>query len=190
GGFVRAAGGGPGLRPLTDVWPKPAVPFLGAPLLRRTFAVLARAGVDRVALNTHHLPEVMARVAQEEAAPRRLAVTTVHEPIIQGTGGGLRGLQRALPGDDTVIAWTGDILLAAVLGALLEAHGAWGAAATMVLLPMPPGRSYGVVEIDGEGRVRRIGPPGAPLPRCTAWHFSGVHLLSPRVFGVMTAEGP
>jgi len=70
--FVLAAGLGTRLRPLTDTWPKPAVPFLGTPLLRRTFAVLARAGVERVALNTHHLPEVMERVAKEEGARRGL----------------------------------------------------------------------------------------------------------------------
>ena len=189
--FVLAAGLGTRLRPLTDAWPKPAVPFLGAPLLRRTFAVLARAGVDRLALNTHHLPEVMARVAREEGARRGLAVTTIHEPVIQGTGGGLRGLRRALPGDDAVVAWNGDILFAPDVAALLAQHRASGAAATMVLLPMPAGRNYGTVEIDASGCVRRISRPGlAPLAGCTGWHFSGVHLLSPRVFEVMAAEGP
>ncbi len=189
--FVLAAGLGTRLRPLTDTYPKPAVPLLGAPLLRRTFAVLARAGVDRVALNTHHLPEHMGRVAHEEGAGRGLAVTTVHEPVIQGTAGGLRGLARALPGEDVVIAWNGDILFAPDLASLLEAHRASGAAATLVLLPMPPGRSYGVVEVDASGRVQRIGPANrAPLPGCSAWHFSGVHLLSPRVFELMTPEGP
>jgi len=189
--FILAAGLGTRLRPLTDAFPKPAVPFLGAPLLRRTFAVLARAGVDRVALNTHHLAEAMAQVAREEGARRGLAVVTVHEPVIQGTGGGLRGLARALPGDDVVVAWNGDVLFAPDLGRLLEVHRASGAAATMVLLPMPPGRSYGVVEIDGAGRVQRIGrAAAAPLPGCTPWHFSGVHLLSPRVFEVMAPAGP
>jgi len=147
--------------------------------------------VDRVALNTHHLPEVMERVAREEGARRGLAVTTVHEPVIQGTGGGLRGLQRALPGDDVVIAWNGDILFAPDLAGLLVQHRDSGAAATMVLLPMPPSRSYGVVEIDAHGRVRRIGRPGpTTLPGCTAWHFSGVHLLSPRAFEAMAPAGP
>jgi mannose-1-phosphate guanylyltransferase len=189
--FVLAAGLGTRLRPLTDSFPKPAVPFLGAPLLRRTFAVLARAGVDRVAVNTHHLPETMAQVAREEGARRGLSVTTVHEPVIQGTGGGLRGLARALPGDGVVVAWNGDILFGPDLGPLLDRHRASGAAATMVLLPMPPGRSYGVVEVDGAGRVRRIGrPSSAPLPGCSAWHFSGVHLLSARAFEVMAPEGP
>jgi mannose-1-phosphate guanylyltransferase len=190
-GFVLAAGLGTRLRPLTDDYPKPAVPFLGPPLLRRTFAVLARAGVDRVALNTHHLPEAMERVAREEGARRRLPVTTVHEPVIQGTGGGLRGLARALPGDEVVVAWNGDILFAPDLEELVIRHRASGAAATMLLLPMPAGRSYGVVEVDREGLVRRIGPARAmPEPGCTAWHFSGVHLLSPPVFGAMSPKGP
>ena len=141
--------------------------------------MLTRGGVNRVAVNTHHLPEAMARVAREEGARRGLAVVTVHEPVIQGTGGGLRGLARALPGDGVVVAWNGDILFAPDLGRLLEVHRASGAAATMVLLPMPAGRSYGVVEIDGKGRVQRIGRANpAPQAGCTAWHFSGVHLLS------------
>ncbi|MGZ6131654.1 MAG: nucleotidyltransferase family protein [Myxococcaceae bacterium] len=189
--FVLAAGLGTRLRPLTDTYPKPAVPFLGAPLLRRTFAVLARAGVDRVALNTHHLPEAMARVAREEGARRDLAITTVHEPVIQGTGGGLRGLARALPGDDVVIAWNGDILFAPDLAQLLEVHRTSGAAATLVLLPMPEGKGYGVVETDAQGRVHRIGRPAAALaPGRSEWHFSGVHLLSPAVFAAMSPEAP
>lgn len=189
--FVLAAGLGTRLRPLTDQFPKPAVPFLGPPLLRRTFAVLARAGVDRIALNTHHLPEAMAEAAQQEGARRHLAVTTVHEPVIQGTGGGLRGLARALPGDGVAVAWNGDILFAPDLGPLLAGHRSSGAAATMVLLPMPRGRSYGVVELDAEGRVQRIGPASAPpVPGYTRWHFSGVHLLSPAVFAAMEPQGP
>jgi len=189
--FILAAGLGTRLRPLTDAFPKPAVPFLGAPLLRRTLAVLARAGVDRVAMNTHHLPETMRQVARDEAARRGLAVSVVHEAVIQGTGGGLRGLARAMPGDDVVVAWNGDILFAPDLVPLLRLHRASGAAATMVLLPMPAGRGYGVVEVDGQGRVQRIGRANpAPLPGCASWHFSGVHLLSPRVFEVMAPEGP
>jgi mannose-1-phosphate guanylyltransferase len=188
--FVLAAGLGTRLRPLTDRWPKPAVPFLGAPLLRRTFTVLQRAGVNRVALNTHHLAERMAEVAREEGARVGLAVTVVHEPVIQGTAGGLRGLQAALPGADPVIAWNGDILFAPDLPSLVEGHRRSGAAATMVLLPMPKGRTYGTVEADAGGSVRRISGVGLATPGLTPWHFSGVHVLSPAVFEAMAASGP
>src|SRR5262249_38817478 len=188
--FVLAAGLGTRLRPLTERWPKPAVPFLGAPLLRRTFTVLRRAGVDRVAVNTHHLPEMMAKVAREEGARLGLAVTVVHEPVIQGTAGGLRGMQAALPGDDPVIAWNGDILFAPDLAPILEAHRRSTAAATMVLLPLPGGRSYGAVEVDAGGSVRRVSGVGTAAPGLTPWHFSGVHVLSPAAFAAMRPSGP
>jgi len=120
--FVLAAGLGTRLRPLTERWPKPAVPFLGAPLLRRTFTVLRRAGVDRVAVNTHHLPEAMQRVAREEAARFGLAVTVVHEPVIQGTAGGLRGMQAALPSIDRFVSGH-DVASLEALGQVLRALG-------------------------------------------------------------------
>jgi mannose-1-phosphate guanylyltransferase len=188
--FVLAAGLGTRLRPLTETWPKPAVPFLGPPLLRRTLAVLARGGVRRVAVNTHHLPGVMERAAREEAARLGLSVVVVHEPVIQGTGGGIRGLQAALPGEDPVIVWNGDILFAPDVEELLRAHQGSGAAATMVLLPMPAGRHYAPVEVDGAGRVRRIAGFGSGRAGLTPWHFSGVHVLSPQVFSAMATSGP
>jgi mannose-1-phosphate guanylyltransferase len=188
--FVLAAGLGTRLRPLTEHWPKPAVPFLGAPLLRRTFTVLKKAGVDRVALNTHHLPERMEEVARDEGARLGLAVAVVHEPVIQGTAGGLRGMHAALPGDDPVIAWNGDILFAPDLPAILEGHRHSGAAATMVLLPMPTGRTYGAVEIDAGGTVHRISGIGLATRGLAPWHFSGVHVLSPAVFEAMAVSGP
>jgi mannose-1-phosphate guanylyltransferase len=188
--FVLAAGLGTRLRPLTETWPKPAIPFLGPPLLRRTLAVLARGGVRRVAINTHHQSEVMERTAREEAARLGLAVVVVHESVIQGTGGGIRGLQAALPGDDPVIVWNGDILFTPDVEELLSQHRASGAAATMVLLPMPAGRRYAPVEVDDGGRVRRIASAGPGAKGLTGWHFSGVHVLSPPVFSAMARRGP
>jgi mannose-1-phosphate guanylyltransferase len=110
--------------------------------------------------------------------------------VIQGTAGGLRGLQAALPGEDPVIAWNGDILFAPDLGAIVEGHRRSGAAATMVLLPMPAGRTYGTVEVDAGGAVRRISGVGLATPGLTPWHFSGVHVLSPAVFAAMAPSGP
>ena len=119
-----------------------------------------------------------------------LRTYVVHEPVIQGTAGGLRGMQAALPGDDPVIAWNGDILFAPALSFIVENHRRSGAAATMVLLPMPVARSYGAVEVDSGGRVQRISGAGAAAPGITSWHFSGVHILSPPVFEAMTPVGP
>jgi len=59
----------------------------------------------------------------------------------------------------------------------------------MLLQGMPPGARYAAVELDEAGRVRRIagryGPGGEGL---TAWHFPGVHVLSPALLDQLPAE--
>ena len=187
--MVLCAGLGTRLRPFTERWPKPAMPFLGQPLFRYHLAVLRAAGVRGVGINTHHLPDVMASTARAECERVGLPLHVVHEPVIQGTGGGIRGLKDFLAGEDFIV-FNGDILFPVDLRPVVEAHRASGAAATMVLMPMPPSEKYAAVEMDAKQHVRRIarfGPGGEGL---TPWHFTGVHVISPRVFDFMAAEGP
>ncbi|MGO9828651.1 MAG: sugar phosphate nucleotidyltransferase [Myxococcaceae bacterium] len=187
--LVLAAGLGTRLRPLTDTWPKPALPLLGQPLLRYTLATLARAGVTEVGINTHHLADVMAQLAEVEAKRAGLQLTLSRENVIQGTAGGIRGLRRVVEDADAFVVWNGDALFTPDLRPLLAEHRASGATATLVLLPMPKGASYASVDIDAEGRVRRIAGRGPGGPALHSWHFSGVHLLSPRVFSAMADAG-
>jgi mannose-1-phosphate guanylyltransferase len=187
--MILCAGLGTRLRPLTERWPKPALPFLGQPLLRYHLAVLKAAGVNAVGINTHHLPDVMTETARAECERARLPLHVVHESIIQGTGGGIRGLRDFLAEDDFLV-FNGDILFPVDLRPVVAAHRNSGAAATMVLMPMPPDEKYAAVEMDPRRQVRRIagrGPGGSAL---SPWHFTGVHVMSPRVFDFMSAEGP
>ena len=181
-GMVLCAGLGTRLRPLTTRVPKPAVPVCGVPLVRWTLALLAVAGVRRVAVNLHHLPDAMAAVAEGAARDAGIALTLSHEPVIAGTGGALREARRALAGADAIVLVNGDVLFDVDLAAALAAHRASGALATMVLMPMPRGARYAAVETDASGAVRRIagafGPGGGGLE---AWHFTGVHVLAPEI---------
>jgi len=186
--LVLCAGLGTRLRPLTETWPKPAVPLLGQPLLRYTLAALRRAGVDQLAINTHHLPAMMEATARAEAARAGCTLEVSYEPVIQGTAGGIRGLKRFLT-DDVFVVWNGDILFAVNLEQEIAAHRASGAAATMVLMPMPRGETYAAVEMDPAGRIARIAGRGPGAPRTAPWHFTGVHLLSPAVFDFMSPTG-
>ncbi len=181
-GMLLCAGLGTRLRPLTEWLPKPAVPVCGLALLRYTLARMAACGIRRVVVNTHHLPEAMEGAARAAAAGLGLDIAVSHEPEIAGTGGALREARRLLEGAPAIVLWNGDVLFDLDLGWALEAHRAAGALATMVLMPMPAGRRYAAVEVDGGGAVRRIagrfGPGGEGL---VPLHFTGVHLLSPPV---------
>ena len=125
--MVLCAGLGTRLRPLTNRWPKPAMPLLAGPLFRYSLATLTRAGVTSVGINTHHLPEVMEATARREIDP----LVVAHEAReIQGTGGGIRGLKDFLRDGDFVVL-NGDVLFSVDLKPVIEAHQASGAAATI-----------------------------------------------------------
>jgi len=187
--MVLCAGLGTRLRPLTLQWPKPAMPFFGAPLVRYSFALLAGVGVRRVVINTHYLPERMAEVAEAEASLLGLELAVSHEPEIQGTGGAIREAADALRGEPFVLV-NGDAFCSFDLAGLIAAHQARGAAATMAVAPMPPGESFAAVEATPEGEVRRIAGHGPSTNEpLTPWHFLGVHVIEPRVLDHVPARG-
>ena len=197
--MILCAGLGTRLRPLTERWPKPAIPLLGQPLFRYNLAVLKAAGVTEVGINTHHLPEEMRQTAQAECDRAGLSLHISHEPIIQGTGGGIRGLRSFLApsspsadASDDFIVMIGDVLFGVDLAPVVRRHREAKAAATMVLLPMPENEKFAAVEVDAQFRVRRIaghGPGDPHRERLSPWHFTGVHVMSPRMFDFMAPEG-
>jgi len=187
--MVLCAGLGTRLRPLTERWPKPALPLLGQPLLRYNLALLHRAGVRAIGINTHHLPEVMKDVAQQECQRLGMGLEVVHEPVIQGTAGGIRGLKDFLQGTEPFFVLNGDIVFALDLSEALSAHRRSGAIATLVLLPMPKNAKYNAVETDASFSVRRLAGHGPGGERLAPWHFSGVHVMSPEIFQFMASQG-
>jgi mannose-1-phosphate guanylyltransferase len=191
-GIVLCAGLGNRLRPLTSRWPKPAVVLLGAPLLRFSLACLKRANINQVGINTHHLPEIMERVARDECQRLGLELHISREAAqLLGTGGGVHGFKDFVK-DDDVVVMNGDVLFSIEVAPVVRAHATAKSPATMVLLPMPAGEKYNAVEVDIEGRVRRIANKGLSLDQgaLTSWHFSGMHVLSPEVFEFMNKSGP
>ena len=205
--MVLCAGLGLRLRPLTLRYPKPALPFFEGPLVRYSFALLAGAGVRRVVINTHHLADVMARVAEREALRHCLDLAISHEPVIQGTGGGVREARRLL-GDEPFVLLNGDSFMAFDLAAVVAEHQARGNAATLAVVPMPSGEAFGAIEASSDGAMRGVAPAGrfthglepnqsaegrssgGPLVRgLEPWHFVGAHVIEPSVFDCIPASG-
>ena len=63
-GMVLSAGLGTRLRPLTYIMAKPAVPFLGRPLIHYSLDMLTDLGIRDIAVNLHHLPETVEAALQ------------------------------------------------------------------------------------------------------------------------------
>lgn len=181
-GMILAAGLGTRLRPLTDHLPKPALPVANRPLAAFALERLRAAGVREVRANGHHLADAM------EATLRALepAIRFFAEPVLLGTGGGLRNALADV--DEEVVVMNGDVLFDIDLARVIALHRAHDAFATMVLRTDPNAIAMGAVYVDAEMRVASIaGYPsivtGAP------YAFSGVHVLSPRVLRALPEEG-
>lgn len=188
--MMLAAGLGTRLRPLTDERPKPVVPVANRPLAWFTLDHLRRFGIAEVAVNTHHLGEIVAARLRAEG-PRGLDLRFFPETELLGTGGGIRNAARHLAeAGRTVLVMNSDILFGPDLTGALALHRRLGAVATMVLRPHPDPDRLGSVEIDAEGRVRRLlGAPAASPTPLTKWMFTGVHVLSPEAFADLPSAG-
>jgi mannose-1-phosphate guanylyltransferase len=152
--IVLVGGEGTRLRPLTDDVPKPALTLVDRPFLAYMIEWLAAHGVTEVVLACGFLPDVLQEALGEgEHAGVRLIY--VAEPDRRGTAGAIRFAADAL-GDDLderFLALNGDVLADLDLTALMRVHRERQARATIALYPVEDSAAYGLVGVDGEGRV-------------------------------------
>jgi NDP-sugar pyrophosphorylase family protein len=150
---ILAGGMGTRLRPLTLNRPKPVVPLLNVPFLHHQLALLGAHGIRDVILSVSHMPEVIRSVMGDGAAAGvRLRYVVETEPL--GTAGGVRNAADLVEG--RVVVLNGDILTDVDLGAMLAAHEAKRAKATIFLTPVENPTAYGLVELEPDGRVHRF----------------------------------
>ena len=125
--MILAAGYGTRLWPLTIDRAKPAIPFMGRPLVGYVAEYLARFRVKEIVVNLHHRPESV-RDALGDGSRFGVRFHYIEEPTILGTGGALdnaRGLLEA----DTFVVVNGKIATDINLEEALRTHERTGALA-------------------------------------------------------------
>ncbi|MBE0567462.1 MAG: phosphotransferase [Krumholzibacteria bacterium] len=168
-GMILAAGYGTRLAPLSDHLPKPLLPVPGGTVLDRAIAALGTAGVERIAVNTHHLGDLVA--AHLHGRPDAARFTVLREAQILGTGGALANARAFLAAAEVFLLHNGDVLADLDLAALLADHRTSGALATLVLVDWPPVNS---VRLGPDGAVLAVADRPAPAPAGRALTYAGV----------------
>ncbi len=183
--FLLAAGLGTRMRVITKTTPKCLLPVGGRPLLERWFDQLARAGVEAVLVNTHHLAERVHEFVASSRPP--LEVVLVHEDVLLGSAGTLAANREFVSGEDAFLAVYADNASTVELGALIRAH-AGDCAATLGLFRVPDPETRGVVELDAAGRV--VGFVEKPERPRSDLAWAGLLLGSPALLDAIPSRFP
>jgi NDP-sugar pyrophosphorylase family protein len=178
--MILAAGLGTRLRPLTNTIPKPLLPIAGTPLIVWNLLLLKRHGFHDVVINLHHLGPMIEQ-ALGNGSRYGLRIIYSREPMILGTGGGLKQAESIFCGE-AVLVLNGDTLVELDLDTLCAFHQQRNAVATLVLRKDPDAARWGLVEMDSDNRIMRITGRGRTEPVQTQPRmFAGIHVLCTRL---------
>ncbi len=170
--LVLAAGFGSRLRPLTDEIPKPLATVCGVPLFDCAVRLCVKAGVYDVAVNTHHLSDMMTKYALTHGkALGAKSIYMSHEPIILGTGGALVALAKWW-GESPLLVYNGDIMADLDLRELARVHSQGNSLVTMAVHDNPPTDGGRSVWVGPDGLVKFIAKANDLPPKCDRKNLS------------------
>lgn len=186
--MILAAGLGTRLRPLTNTIPKPLLPVAGTPLIVWNLLLLKRHGFHQVVINVHYLGPMIEQ-ALGDGSKFGMRIIYSREPIILGTGGGIKKAEPYFSGEPVLIL-NADTLVELDLGALCDFHRSRGAVATLVLREDRDAERWGLVEMgDHDHIVRILGRGQMEASTIAQRMFAGIHILHPRLLQQVSTAG-
>lgn len=196
--MVLAAGLGTRLRPLTNDRPKALVEIAGRTLLEITLSRLKAFGIDEVIVNAHHFAGMLVDYLNaNHNFGMRIEVSC--EEILLDTGGGLKKAawffqQQGNGRDgDAFILHNVDVISTIDLNRMVQLHHAGEALATLAVQDRKTSRYLLFdrhLELCGRRLVKeeKTELVRSPAPAYEL-AFSGIHVISTRIFKLMTEEG-
>jgi len=196
--MVLAAGLGTRLRPLTNDRPKALVEVGGRTLLEITLTRLREFGIYDVIINVHHYADMV--IDRLKAAGNfGMHIEFSREDILLDTGGGLKkaawflGDSSGPQDDDPFILHNVDVISTIDLQRMVEVHKKSKALATLAVQERKTSR-YLLFDEQAQLCGRRLVKEEKtemvrPAQRVAELAFTGIHVISPRIFSLLTEEG-
>ena len=200
--MIFAAGLGTRLKPLTDTLPKALVPVCGVPLIEHVAKKLLSSGVDEAVVNIHYFADkveewvkeqdwIVASREELEAGKMVVEISSERELLLE-TGGAVLHAKRYLDGCGRFLIHNVDILSNCDIR-WFESQVRDEAMATLLVskrnttrfLLFDPltMRLAGWLNTDSGDFC--VVSPGIRPEDCLALAFSGIHILSDKVLGLM-----
>jgi len=193
--MILAAGLGTRLRPLTDHRPKALVEIAGRTLLEITLSRLVASGVREVIINVHHFADaILDYLKTNDNFGMRIEVS--REDVLLDTGGGLKKAAYFFLEDsnrlgEPFILHNVDVISTIDLRRMVQFHTENQALATLAVQDRETAR-YLLFDEQLKLCGRRRGQETEFVRssnQVQALAFSGIHVISPRLFAMMIEEG-
>jgi len=186
--MIFAAGLGTRLKPLTDTMPKALIPVDGRPLLKHVVEKLKTAGFEHVVINVHHHAQMIVDYLKENdnfGIDIKISDETTE---LLDTGGGIKKARQLFDPAYPILIHNVDILSNVDLQSFYDGHADHDATLLVsnrqtkrYLLFSKEMRMQGWTNIE-TGEVKAPGTVDADARKLA---FSGIHIFSPRLFGLM-----
>lgn len=188
--LIFAAGLGTRLKPLTDNLPKALVPVGGKPLIEYVSLRLKEAGINEAVVNVHHFADMLEDWVRTQDI-MKMEISDEREKLLE-TGGGVLNARTALDGcgkfiihnvdilSDLDIPWFESCVKEDAIATLLVSERK---TSRYLLFDSRTMRLQGWMNVD-TGEVRTPYPDLRP-DECLPLAFSGIHILSDKVFDLM-----
>ncbi len=179
--MVMAAGLGKRMRPLTATRPKPLVELAGKPLIDHVLDRLLAAGVTKLVVNVHYLPDALEAHLATRATGFDLTISDERDLLLE-TGG---GMVKALPmiGDDPFLVVNSDnYWVDGPTDALRLLASHWDGDKMDALLLLVPharasnNRGQGDFHVAADGTLRRRG-----RSRVAPFVYTGIQIVAKRL---------
>jgi glucose-1-phosphate thymidylyltransferase len=185
-GLVLSGGAGTRLRPITHTSAKQLVPVANKPVLFYGLEAMRAAGIDDVGIVVGETrAEIEAAVGDGSRFGLRVTYLPQEAPL--GLAHAVL-IAEAFLGDSPFVMYLGDNLLKEGIAPFVHAFERSGPDALILLQKVGDPRSYGIAELDGDGRVARlVEKPAEPRSDLA---LVGVYLFTPAVFESVKAITP
>ena len=188
--MIFAAGLGTRLKPLTDTMPKALVPVDGHPLIEIVSRKLLRSGFDSAVVNVHHFADQVEDWCKRQDW-MQFSISDERAMLLE-TGGAILHARKLLEGSGNFLIHNVDVLTNADLRSFAQCHRP-DALATLLVSPRKTSRYFlfnpDTMRLAGWTNTNTgetvMADPSLTKEDCLALGFSGIHILSDRVFPLM-----
>lgn len=179
--MVMAAGLGKRMRPLTATRPKPLVEVAGKPLIDHVLDRLRAAGVGKIVVNVHYLPDALEAHLRSSAADFDVKISDERQLLLE-TGGGMIRAEPMIEADPFLVINSDNFWVDGPSDTLHLLASMWrdaGMDALLLLVPQARAgnhRGQGDFHMQADGRLARR-QKGKVAP----YVFTGIQMVSKRL---------